>query len=292
MNPSTMDNAPLSIGACAALACLWEVTAPKPGNVYPGGDFEDATYAHFITSAAVAAPLVEETAEHGVGATVLAAVRATRRSVGTNTNLGTILLLAPLAGVPQGKPLAEGVDQVLSELDSCDTHCVYQAIREARAGGLGRADVADVHAEDSPDLPLVDAMRLAADHDLIARQYTNGFAQVFGCSAGWIEAGARRGWGLGDSIIHAHVRLIAERPDSLIARKCGLRVAQEASDRAAALLELGTPGAVAYQAGLADLDSWLRADGHRRNPGTSADLIAAGLFVLLREGRLNWPVSF
>ena len=34
---------------------------------------------------------------------------------------------------------------------------------------------------------------------------------------------------------------------------------------------------------LAKFDSWLRDAEHRRNPGTTADLLAAALFVKLRD---------
>ncbi len=76
---------------------------------------------------------------------------------------------------------------------------------------------------------------------------------------------------------------MAHYPDSLIARKCGPDVAAEAAARAAKVLQAGPPPAAAYQQAVADLDFWLRSDGHRRNPGTTADLIAAGLFALLRD---------
>ena len=81
---------------------------------------------------------------------------------------------------------------------------------------------------------------------------------------------------------------IAKHGDSLIARKCGPEIAAEARERAMSVIDAGSPGEASYEQALVDLDSWLRADGHRRNPGTTADLIAAGLFVLLREGRLHW----
>jgi triphosphoribosyl-dephospho-CoA synthase len=57
-------------------------------------------------------------------------------------------------------------------------------------------------------------------------------------------------------------------------------------------LASGEPESADYQAAAAELDFWLRSDGHRRNPGTTADLVATGLFVLLRDERLNWPVRF
>ncbi len=139
-------------------------------------------------------------------------------------------------------------------------------------------------------------MGLAADRDLVARQYTNDFADVLTGVSGWIAEGVAREWTLLEAIVHAHLRQMAAVPDSLIQRKCGPDEARQSQQRAAAVLTSGIPGEAAYQRAVADFDTWLRADGHRRNPGTSADMIAAGLFVLLREGRLElqeiaWPSS-
>jgi triphosphoribosyl-dephospho-CoA synthase len=279
----------LPAGTAATLACLYEATAPKPGNVHPGQSFDNATtYAHFVSSAVVIGPILENVAAAGVGRTVLLAVRATREAVGTNTNLGTLLLLAPLAAATADQSLQEGVGAVLDGLSCDDTRSVYEAIRVSAAGGLGRAASADVFAEEPPQLNLVEAMRLATERDLVARQYANGFAEVFAGPAAWIAEGLQHGWPLSGAIVHAHVRQLARHGDSLIGRKCGPQLAAEASQRAAKVLRAGSPGHAPFEEALAELDAWLRADGHRRNPGTTADLIAAGLFVLLREGRLNW----
>ncbi len=275
-------------GAAATLACVWEATAPKPGNVHPGSDFADVSYADFISSAVVIGPIVERAAEIGVGQTVLDAVRATRKAVGTNTNLGTLLLLAPLAAVPDDVPCADGIGPVMARLTSDDTRCVYEAVRVSGAGGLGRVQEADVFGDAPANLSLVEAMRLAADRDQVARQYTNLFADVLAGPAAWIEEGASRGWSLSTAIVWAHVRQLAACGDSLIGRKCGSHTSEQARHRAAAVLAAGSPGDGAYERAVNELDVWLRADGHRRNPGTTADLIAAGLFVLLREGRLDW----
>lgn len=280
----------LNVGACATLACLWEATAAKPGNVYRGADFEDLTYADFVTSAAVIGPIVEHARQRGVGATVLAGARATRAAAGTNTNLGMLLLIAPLAAVPEGVPLVNGVADVLARLTRDDCESVYAAIRLIEPGGLGEAPEADVRSTPPPDLTLLEAMRLAADRDLVARQYTDDFAEVFWL-ADRLEAAADD-WPLGEAIVHAYLELLAAHPDSLIARKCGQDVAEEAATRAAAVLSYTAQRIDAYGEALADFDFWLRADGHRRNPGTSADLIAAALFVLLREGRVKWPARF
>jgi triphosphoribosyl-dephospho-CoA synthase len=280
---------PLPVGVAATLASIYEATARKPGNVHPAASFDDlTTHAAFVASAVAIGPVIARTTHAGVGQTVLDAVRATREVVQTNTNLGTILLIAPLAAIPLEQSLKTGIHDVLESLTAVDTRSVYEAIRLASAGGLGRTNEADVNDDPSPKLTLVEAMRLAADRDLIARQYSNNFADVFTGTTAWIEEALTLGWRLEHAIVHAHVRQLAASPDSLIQRKCGSAVANEASDRANAVLKSGSPSDASYQRSIADFDEWLRADGHRRNPGTAADLIAAGVFVLLREGRLHW----
>ena len=127
----------MSIGSCATLACLLEATAPKPGNVHRGADFADMTFTDFVVSAAAIGPAMERAAERGVGTTVLEAVRATRRLVPVNTNLGTVLLLAPLAAVPRPQRLDVGVPQVLRTL-----------LRVAQPVGCGNVATCDCLASD------------------------------------------------------------------------------------------------------------------------------------------------
>jgi triphosphoribosyl-dephospho-CoA synthase len=282
---------PLSLGACATLACIWEATAPNPGNVYRGADFEDLSYADFLNSAVVIAPMIDRVQVLGVGRTVLAAAQATRDHIGPkNTNLGILLLIAPLAAAEQGRPSRDGIAHVLANLSDKDCQNVYAAIRLVQPGGLGRVEQADVNADPPPDLSLVDAMRLAADRDLVARQYANDFADVFAV-ADSIEAHLRS-LPMSDAIVRGYLELLAREPDSLIARKCGKAKAREVSDGARSVLDCLASGEDVYQGVLADYDFWLRTDGHRLNPGTTADLVAAALFVLLRDRRLNWPVTF
>jgi triphosphoribosyl-dephospho-CoA synthase len=286
-DPSMTDGASgyLSTGQCASLACLLEVSAPKPGNVHRGADFEDLTFYDFVASSVAIAPAMQRAVERSVGETVLDAIRATRDLVRTNTNLGTVLLLAPLAAVPREVELADGIIAILDGLTPEDAAAVYQAIRLAQPGGLGQVDAADVH--EAPPDRLRDAMCAAADRDLVARQYANGFEEVLNMVEPWFTQHQRQGHSLTDNIVHTYVRLLSQFPDSLIARKCGPQVARQASDYAAAVLKAGQPGDAGYLRALSDLDFWLRADHHRRNPGTTADLIATGLFATLRCGTIQ-----
>jgi triphosphoribosyl-dephospho-CoA synthase len=275
------------VGLCAQVACIWEATARKPGNVTRSHDFEDVTYLDFILSAAAIAPVMATASRRRVGETVLQAVRATRQVVRTNTNLGIILLLAPLAAVPEGEHLRTGVERILAGLEVEDSRRVYEAIRLAAPGGMGKVQEQDVR--DKPTQPLREVMALAAGRDLIARQYANGFREVFEDGVPSLTAGLEIMGALEGAIIWAHLNVMARHPDTLIARKRGAEEAEEAGSRARRVLEKGWPRDPAGWTALADLDSWLRAEGNQRNPGATADLLTAGLFALLRQGTITLP---
>jgi triphosphoribosyl-dephospho-CoA synthase len=269
-------------------ACVMEVTAPKPGNVHPGARFEDVSFDDFVRSAEVIAPVLARAGDLGVGWVMLEAVRTTREAVGRNTNLGIVLLLAPLAAVPVGRTLQTGIATVLGQLSVDDARHCYAAIRLAMPGGLGTAEQADVSTE--PNVNLVAAMTLAADRDSVAKQYANGFADVLT-------------WGLPvladcydacrwqESVVRLQLQLMARLPDTLIARKCGWDVARQSQHQAQAVLAAGWPDQSFGKQMMSGFDRWLRSDGHRRNPGTTADLVAAILFAGLREGVVDVPAD-
>ncbi len=269
----------MNAGLAAQLACILEVTARKPGNVHRLADFPgDAHYLDFLLSAAAIGAAFETAPRMGLASTVYEAMAATRRVVPTNTNLGMILLMAPLAVVAERTPLREGVKEVLAGTTVEDARVVYRAIRLAGAGGLAEVTEQDICSE--PTVTLLDAMRLAEDRDLVARQYARGYADLFDLALPTL-INAHEREGLEPAIISAYLSLLAVRPDTLITRKRGRAIAQEASRRA---LEAMSSGDVS------PLDSWLREDGHARNPGATADLVAATLFVALRDGTIGLPL--
>jgi len=279
--------AALSPGKLAQFACILEATARKPGNVHRFADFADLDYLDFVLAAAAVADPLDRARDEGVGAAVLAAVEATRRVVATNANLGMILLLAPLAAVPKGESLGAGVGRMLDATTVDDARLVYRAIRLANPGGLGQ--VADQDVADEPTITLRDAMALAADRDLVARQYANRFAEVLYEGLPALRRLLDDGRPLETAIIGTFLGLLARHPDTLISRKVGHERAVEASRRAGQVLAAGWPDEPAGRALLGDLDAWLRGDGHRRNPGAIADLTAAVLFAALLDGTIDLP---
>jgi triphosphoribosyl-dephospho-CoA synthase len=278
-----------SVAEAARIACRLEAFVPKPGNVHPGASFADVRYDDFVRAGDLCAPILGEAGERGVGQTVLDCVRATRSVMNTNPNLGIILLLAPLAAVPSELRLAEGIRDVLARLSVHDSRLVYEAIRLAAPGGLGEAPEQDVRTAPTEPLPLI--MQRAASRDAIALQYTDGFSLVLQDALPWLVEEGAFARDYQTAVIGLQLRLMSRYPDSLIARKCGPAVAAESAERAARVLAAGWPETDAGLEQLSRFDQWLRADGNRRNPGTTADLIAATLFAGLRDRLIVEPVS-
>lgn len=274
---------PQQIAVLAQAACLIEVSAPKPGNVSRTRDFEDTRFEDFLLSAAAIGPAFGQAGAAGVGDIVLRAVHATRRLVRVNTNLGIILLLAPLASAAaaEGGALRERVSRVLAALTAADARAVYAAIRLAAPGGLGTAEAQDVREE--PTLTLRETMALAAGRDTIAREYVTDYDVTFGLALPALRRARAGGLGWPAATLEAYLHTLAQVPDTLIARKRGLPAARAVSTRAQGVLAAGEPGSPERARAEAAFDSELHGPGNRMNPGTSADLVAAALFVALAE---------
>jgi triphosphoribosyl-dephospho-CoA synthase len=272
------------VAAAAQLACLLEVSAPKPGNVSPERHFHDTRYEDFLASAVAIGPALATAGERPLGATIRAAIEATSRWTGSNTNLGIVLLLAPLARAAAGTggTLRERLTAVLEHTTVADAEETYAAIRRRRPGGLGSASAEDVAA--APTVSLREAMALAAERDAIAREYTNGFALTFEVGAPALADARRRGLSWTEATVECFLALLAAAPDTHIARKLGRAEAERVTGLARDAVAAGGTGTAEGRAALAALDAELRDARNTRNPGTTADLTCAALFVVIIEG--------
>jgi triphosphoribosyl-dephospho-CoA synthase len=284
LNAANVNDMHKTPGKCAQLACILEVTARKAGNIHPTQSFDDLTHLDFIASAAAIVPALDSA--EPLGSTILQAVEATRRLVAGNTNLGIVLLLAPLAAATRAESLRSGLEAVLAGTTVADAANVFRAIRLANPGGLGKAEQQDVR--DEPTMPLRDIMALAADRDLIARQYANGFADLWNTGLPALTMAWEAKVNLERAIVQCQLVLMATIPDTLILRKAGPHEAAASREFAARVLDAGWPETEASRRAFADFDAWLRATGHRRNPGATADLVTACLFVALWQNTIPW----
>ena len=273
------------VAAAAQLACLLEVSAPKPGNVSPFASFRDATYEDFLASAAAIGPALALAGEQSLGGTIRDAVEATSRWAPTNTNLGLVLLLAPLARAalrPGRTPLRAQLAATLADTTIADARDVYIAIRSVAPGGLGRASEQDV--ADAPTTTLRDAMALARDRDAIAREYATDFATTFEIGAPGLHRALSDGLAWREAIVEVYLALLAAAPDTHIARKLGTEAALTVQRRARAVLDAGGVRTAAGRDATAALDRELRDEANTLNPGATADLTGAAIHVVLVEG--------
>ena len=266
------------VAAAFSRACLDELEAPKPGNVHLFAPGHRMTAAEFIRSAnAAAAPLAVPGAR--VGSRILGAVEATLAAVGTNTNLGIILLCAPLAAAAdvRAADLRAALAQVLEALDIQDAELAFRAIARAAPAGLGRAERHDV--TETASVSLKDAMAEASSRDRVARQYVSDFEDIFERGEPVLTAvlasAAEPKW----ATLAVYLEFLSAFPDSHIARKHGIATAEDVCRAASRyhqrMRSLEKPAVL-----LADLLAWdalLKERGI--NPGTSADLTVATLFA-------------
>lgn len=261
-------------------ACHGELTALKPGNVHIHSDGHGMTVATFEAAAAAAAPHIADPA-HSPGMRILRATQASFGVTGVNTNLGIVLLSAPLAKAAQEVRLDAGLRRrladVLASLDYDDADLAFEAIRLANPAGLGKVEKGDVSGS-NPRMTLLEAMHLAKYRDRIANAYVTAYADIFDFALPAL-AEARGLCERSDlAVTTLHMALLAEFPDSHILRKFGLKAATEVQQHARELSSLWKPVTPlkSFNA-LMEFDARLKA--LKLNPGTTADFVVATLFA-------------
>ena len=252
-------------------ACIEELSAVKPGNVHMFADGHGMVVQDFIKSADASSQVIA-TPFLSVGERILNAVKATWDAVGCNTNLGIVLLAAPMMQAAYSKDgfSQNNLQAVLRNLTVDDAVKAYQAISLATPAGLGEVQQYDVRQ--TPQITLLEAMQAAADRDLIAQQYANCYQEIFNFGVTtyqhYLAKWERSAW----AVTAIYLAFLAEFEDSHIVRKYGGIVAnkiqQEAKNHFQTFTSQENPKL--YQATLLVWDADLKKRGI--NPGTSADL--------------------
>lgn len=260
-------------------ACMAELEALKPGNVHIFSDGHGMVVQDFLHSAEASASVIARDGLN-VGERIWHSIDATRKVVAHNTNLGIILLSAPLVhAYLEGKShLRDDLQSILASLTISDAALAFKAIVLASPAGLGKDVTHDVN--DEPRVTLFEAMCAASQRDMIAKQYANSFAEIFHGAdiyKALLERWERQAWATTGVYLH----FLAEFPDTHIVRKYGETVAIEVRDRAVRLNERfhGLDNPKLCQRELLDFDAELKSRG--LNPGTSADLTVAVLLAYL-----------
>lgn len=270
-------------------ACEAELRALKPGNVHVFAPGHDMDVAHFRAAATAAAPFIADP-NLSVGARVKSAVHASMEAAGCNTNLGIILLSAPLAAAAScqglaGSSLQDRLTACLQSLTSQDADDVFAAIRQANPGGLGAAPKGDVH-DPNTKKDLLHAMGLSADLDRIARAYVTNFTDIFAHHLPALRAASKTRASFTPTspqvVTMLFMQILVDFPDSHVMRKFDAETAGSIQTRARELRplwhpELGGPDLPEALPALLLLDKDLKAEG--LNPGTTADFVVATVFA-------------
>jgi triphosphoribosyl-dephospho-CoA synthase len=305
------------VGRCASLAALLEVSSyPKPGNVHRARDFPDTRYEHFLAGGVALGPAMRSLAMRGfdaeegkIGWEDVGVGRLAFKAVddslvwqgGGNVNLGVALLFSPLAAAG-GAVLHDGEDIEASALRSRlkevvlsttpdDVVHVYEAIRLAMTPRtLGEAEELDVRDDASLErirdegLTLLDVFRRCAGRDSICDEWVSDFEITFEIGHPYLKMSLEESGDINSSMVDTFLHILARQPDSLIIRKAGLMRATEVSERARLILDEGGSGSERGLEMLWKLDRDLQEAGGELNPGTTADMTAASIFVVLLEG--------
>ena len=272
-------DAPNPVAAAVWRACIEELEAPKPGNVSFASAGHGMTADDFVASARCTADVLG-TPGLSLGERVLGAIEATRAATGCNTNLGIVLLCAPLAQAAldahRVRPLRAGLARVLEATTVEDTERVFAAIRLAEPAGLGESEHHDVRLPAAA--PLLAVMREAEHRDRVARQYARCFEDIFGLGLAVLERSRER-WPGPQAVVALYLAFLARFKDSHIERKLGTVAAQRVRLQALRLVESleARESSEMDAEGLARFDRGLKS--RRINPGTSADLTVATLLA-------------
>jgi len=269
----------------AQIACVFEVLAEKPGNVTRTRDCVGLSLEQFLVSATGIGPAFNSPSTSSVGEMIRDGVDFTKTLTGVNTNVGILLMLAPLAkaaalGCGSVEDLRRSLRCVLDELTVHDAQDAYSAILKAAPHGLDEVDEGDVR-NSSIDMTLREAMELAKDRDNLASQYVTDFSLVFDMGYSELKRLFDEGRPLSMAIVQTYLTILASVPDTDIARKSDLETARRISMKALEVVELGGVFTEKGMRAVERFDELVRDEQRLFNPGTTADLMAGSLFVFL-----------
>lgn len=282
---------PSHIARCAQLAMILEVSAtPKPGNIDRNHNYIDTRFEHFLASAVGVYPILEKAAcsKTGVGEFIHRSVTESGKwQRGGNTHFGAFILLIPLVmagGRCEDITCLKGqVQKIVRETTVEDAVEFYIAFSKSQVkvrpvDDLDLSDTGSIEKIKTHGLTLFNLMDISGSYDMIAEEWVNGFTKTFEC-AGLIQDKIKK-YGINDAVVLTFMELLSRNKDTFIRTKFNQKKAEEVSMRAKSILQRGDMDKIRDE--IRFFDEELLKEGV--NPGSTADIIIAGLFVSLFEG--------
>lgn len=271
------------ISWAAQIACVFEVLAEKPGNVTRTRDCSGLRIEQFLVSAAAIGPAFASASSASVGEMIRDGADHTKTLAGVNTNVGILLMLAPLAkAAALGEPfeLRASLRRVLAGLTVEDSRLAFASIVKAAPHGMDTVEEGDIR-DTEVSITLREAMGLARDRDTLAAQYVTDFEVVFDMGCAGLKRLLDEGRPLSQAVVQTYLTILASVPDTDIARKTDMDTARAISAEAAGALSLGGVFSEEGRRAVERFDQLTRDGNRLHNPGTTADLMAGALFALL-----------
>lgn len=302
------------ISRCLELAILLEASAHKPGNVNSVSNFEKTRYEHFLASAVAAASSFESAAMQGIAVSegridvscvgVGNLMKSCMADVnewqnGGNTLLGTVILVMPMATAAGMIPAGEAIDlislrrnlrRVIESTTSEDAVRLYEAIKIANPGGLDGAPDLDINDPASTkriineNISLLQVFKIAEDYDTICSEWVNNYPLTFDIAYPSLARRLKSSVDSNVAVVQTFLEVLADVPDTFIARKAGIETSFEISQKAKEIVALGGIETSEGRETLHKFDQELRKSGNLLNPGTTADVIGAALALCVLGG--------
>ena len=279
------------IAKIAQIASALEVSGyPKPGNVHRTRDFDDMEFEDFIISGIVIGDTIRQACSDvdienpELGRYILHAVAETDRWIKNNTNLGIVMMTTPIAVAAAISDSFEDIRdniKILMANTSVDDACdLYDAINIADAGGMGDQDEYDVASGNAKqelrdnNQTMYDVLKISAPWDMLAREMTSDMPAVFEIGYPTYHE-LKQTESKNDACLLTFLTILSQVPDTLISRKYGSDEALKISMMTRDLLNIKDESD--FKDKLKDFDDYLY--NNKYNPGTTADLTAASIFV-------------
>ena len=289
----------------AVLAGVLEASSFKPGNVNPSHNFKNTRYEHFLSGSIALGSAIKNaaTARCEIGKYILQGVSDIKKSHnGGNTHLGILMLFVPVASAAglcllqddlKFKRLRKNTLKILNSTTPDDAVNLCNAINLAGAGGMGKKCEFDLDNENlnseliENNITFYDLMKLSAKRDRIAEELTTGANISFEHAELILKIynnSHNRDKDIFPAIVQTYLIILSKFPDTLIARKRGIDAATEVSNKAQEVINYGGVFTEKGRIEIKILDEYLRSDGNSLNPGTTADIVAASLFIAILKG--------
>ena len=260
-------------------ACRKDIELIKPGNVNIKSPHSDTNAEDYLESSLLSSKELFKP-DYSLGERILNSIKITRSKIKTNTNLGIILLCAPIIHACiyfNNLTMREGIKKTLSSSTVKDTQDLCMAINISAPGGLGTREIYDTASK--PTVNILEIMNHSACYDRISYQYSHNYSDIFDFIIPRLVFLNKKHNSLDISLSLMFMEILAKIPDSHISRKFDDKIAKKTSNNASDLLKIldreYSPDYLADR--LNNLDYEYKKKGI--NPGTTADLLVASLMI-------------